>query len=116
MGDLLELVEGVKSLPSGNKVVLQGYHVQVIETWLEIDLTDTILTHCQTLEDRERPETNQFVPGVYPVLLQIQKFQVLEMILRNLILSRHMPAVTTNQMQLLHIHKGWGKYINLTPI
>jgi|LauGreDrversion4_2_1035121.scaffolds.fasta_scaffold1838828_2 hypothetical protein len=83
---LLKLIQCVKRVPIRDQVVLQSNHIEVIEPRPKLDFPDLVLTDSQSFEYRQISESLQLVPRLYPILFKVQKLQVLEIVLRNLIL------------------------------
>jgi hypothetical protein len=87
MCDILEFVKLIECAPIRYQVVLNGQHVQVEEPRLVCDISDLVFTQGHSLQNREVAEAHNLIPRFDLVLLQVDEFQVLEVLLADGVLG-----------------------------
>ena len=92
------LVQCVKALPIVDEVVLHRDHVELVEAGLVVDITNTVVVQCQSLQILKMAEFNDFIPRLNVVALQVDKLEEAELFPRYRIHTANLVTVIAHKV------------------
>ena len=110
------LIQGIKTLPIVDEVVLHGDHVELIESRLVVHVANPVAVQRQSLQIVKMAEFDDFIPRFDVVPLQVDKFEQFEVLLGHRVEATDLVAVVADQVQLLDVGEHGRQGKDLGPV